>query len=186
MNEDFSLHNEEIQLLQGLIGTTLQKISTNEAPEVDEFWWPLYLTGDGKTVKIFNDMRAANYFDTMEDCGRLTIAAGESVVPKVYTKNVGQSIQDIELVTNHIHFPPQEATDLAAFNFEYPRALIFKFSDSVLTIERGWRFQEYLVAKLQDKSQVELVDEYPEWFDADDPNDPRPEFRQSIVSVTKL
>lgn len=186
MNENFSLHPDEIELLKSVVGANLEILGTQETPENDEFWYPIFLKFDRRTLKVSNDLSVANYFDGKEDCGRLTIADGGQEFPDAYTKMIMQPVNDIEIVTNCIAFPRQEAEGISAFKFIYPRALIFKFPDSVLSIERGWRFQEYLVAKLQDNSQIELIDEYDEWFDADDPADIRPDFTQTTVSVTKL
>ena len=141
---------------------------------------------DDTTIKLQNVLTTANYFDDTEDCGRLSVeqAANHSVSDNTnYIKDINQTIQNVHLLVNHISFPAQD--NVEPYKFIYPRVLIFEFSDRVLTIERGWRFQEYLTIQLQDKNQLHLVDEFDEWYDPDEDN-VKPILKQEIISLSSI
>ena len=181
MNEDFSLKTYEMTILQHCIGKNLIKLFSAEKPDDGEFWKPVFLTFDDITIKLQNILTTANYFDDTEDCGRLSVELASNYPVSddtKYIKNVNQNVKDVRLLINRISFPSQD--NMEPYKFIYPRALIFELSDRALTIERGWRFQEYLKIRLQDINQLHLVDEFDEWYDPDE-DDAKPELTQEVI-----
>ena len=181
MNEDFSLKKEELQCLQRCIGKDVLMLCTGQEPENGEFWWPIYLRFDDRDVlKVENRMTAANYFDGKEDCGRLSVAKVKENIPDVYTKTIRQTIQNVKVVTNMVHYPATETAK--EFRFVYPKALIFEMSDGVLVVERGWFFQEALNVHLQSDKTVSIDDEMADWYDPSE-DEVKPLIEQRTTSL---
>lgn len=183
MNEDFSLSKDELLLLTSMVGTKISTLSSSNPPDDDEFWWPLTLVGENRSIAISNEITTANYFAGSEDCGRLSISSATLPADTIYAKNINQRVTDIKVVTNVITFPEQAGC--TAYSFIYPRALIFEFAHNALVIERGWRFQEYLIVSLQMLDDINLADELLEWYDPDE-DAIKPQLTQKINSVTTI
>ena len=168
MNENFSLNPHEIKLLRQTIDQKIISLNTSHIPDEYDFWWPLYIELDGISLKITSELTVANYFDGKEDCSRLTIRASKDETPVDYVKTIQQVVHDVVIITKIISFPGTDTDNNVPFQFTYPRALLFQLDNCVLTIERGWHFEEYLMARLQDKNDIELTDELPDWYDPDE------------------
>ena len=182
MNEDFSFNESEIKLLKKMIGEKLISLHTEHAPDENEYWWPIYIKFNNFSLTVVGQMTAANYYDGKEDCSRLTIKNNKDIIPAVYIKTVRHVVQDVILVNNIITYSYPDSPKTSFFKFIYPRALLVILDNCILTIERGWHFENYLVMRLQDKNHVELIDELPEWYDSEE-DQIKPVIKQTRISV---
>lgn len=189
IEENFSLSDVEIKLLKNLIGKKILCIESLIFPGDDDFWWPVRIDTDSSKVIVCNDLTVAKYFETEEDCGRLSIKEGGGVEfqeeenKKIYNKKINRIVEDVIVVEDKIIFP--EDKEYSSYKFIYPIAIIIKFNDDSLVIERGWIFQEYMNIQLQDNNMINVREELSDWYDPDEDNTV-PEIIRNTISLSNL
>ena len=160
--ETLSVSDSEEKILTQSIGQTLILVSTEDSLIFDRnFIWTMYCDLEEIYIKIEREDIVAKLFDQVEDGGKFKISkAQHKKEHKTSTKTINRVVQDVLIVETEIVF--------SNYRINYPKAIIFRFSDCNLVIEKAWIFSlAGFIVRLEslDDDTFGFADEISFWYD---------------------
>lgn len=179
VTEKVSLTEEEENILKESVGKKMLLVtSADDSNFSTDFNWTIYFSFEKFYIKIEREDIVAKFFDAFEDGGRPKVERiSRDEIKKTSTKTINRIVKDVDLISVTAEFSNYKIT--------YPKAIVFKFDDCNLVIEKFWLFSLAgfkIFLNSADTENFGLTDELQFWYNAES-NSKKPIITQEIKAL---